>query len=197
MDLSRSQRSEERRRELLPVLAAAFSEYGYRRATTAELAKRCQVRENVLYRLWPDKKGMFLAVLDYLFDRRMEKWQTEIDRSSSPESIIQRLVQLTGEDLGEQGLYRVIFTALNETEDQDIQRALQRLYHRYHERLESALRKYRQPSGESTKTQCGDTAWALIGLVSFMNIALDLELMPAKERKRLFTAMALKLIEVT
>ena len=38
----------EKRRELLPVIARAFAELGYRRATTAELARRCGVRENIL-----------------------------------------------------------------------------------------------------------------------------------------------------
>lgn len=195
--MPRPQKSEERRRELLPVLAAVFSELGYRRATTAELAERCKVRENILYRLWPDKKAMFLAVLDYLFQRRMDKWKTEIDKAASNESSIIRLVELTSKDLGEHGLYRVIFTALNETEDVDVKLALQRLYRQYHERLDSELRKHRQLSGVSTATKCGDLAWALIGLVSFMNIVLDLDLMDAKERKRMFAEMAFKLIEVS
>ena len=193
--LPRPQKTEERRRELLPVLAAAFRELGYRRATTAELAERCQVQENILYRLWPDKKAIFVAALDYLFLRRMDKWKTEIGKAASHESGVIRLVELTSNDLGEHGLYRVIFTALNETEDVDVKNALQRLYRRYHERLVLELSKYRELSGISTATECADSAWALIGLVSFMNIALDLDLMDGKERKRLFSAMAFKLID--
>lgn len=195
MHLPRPPKSEDRRRELLPLLAAAFSELGYRRATTAELAERCKVQENILYRLWPDKKAIFLAALDYLFLRRMDKWKTEIDKAASNKSSVIRLVELTSNDLGEHGLYRVIFTALNETEDVNIKHALQRLYRRYHERLGSELVKYRKLSGISTEAECGDLAWALIGLVSFMNIVLDLDLMDGKERKRLFSAMAFKLID--
>ena len=58
----------------------------------AELAERCQVRENILYRLWPDKKAIFLAVLDYLFQKRMDKWTNEIDKVASSESSIIRLI---------------------------------------------------------------------------------------------------------
>lgn len=193
--MPRPPKSEERRRELIPVLAAAFSELGYRRATTAELAARCQVQENILYRLWPDKKAIFLEALDYLFLRRMDKWKAEIERTASNESSFIRLVELTSNDLGEQGLYRVIFTALNETEDVDVKKALQRLYRRYHERLVFELGKHRDLAGISKATECADAAWALIGLVSFMNIVLDLDLMDRKERKRLFSAMAFKLID--
>ena len=41
-------RIEQRRRELAPLLARAFAELGYRRATTAELAVRCGVQEKAL-----------------------------------------------------------------------------------------------------------------------------------------------------
>ena len=49
--MPRPSKADERRRELLPLVAEAFSELGYRRATTAELAARCGVQENILYRL--------------------------------------------------------------------------------------------------------------------------------------------------
>jgi len=193
--LPRPSKLEDRRRELLPVLAKAFSELGYRRATTAELAERCEVQENILYRLWPDKKTIFIAALDYLFQRRMDKWEKELSKESFATSRIVRLVDLTSKDLGENGLYRVIFAALNETEDVDIRIAMQRLYRAYHGSLETELTAYRKLSHSSQPDECRDSAWALIGLVSFMNIALDLELMDSKERKRLFSELAFKLID--
>lgn len=193
--MSRPSKSEDRRRELLPVLAAAFGELGYRRATTAELAERCQVQENILYRLWPDKKTIFIAALGYLFQRRMDKWKKELDKVSSTKSRIVRLVELTSKDLGENGLYRVIFSALQETDDAEIKLAMQQLYRRYHVNLQAELVTNRKPSSNSTPTECGDLAWALISLVSFMNIAVDLELMDSKERKRFFSEMAFKVID--
>ena len=52
--MPRPNQSDQRRRELLPVVTDAFAELGYRRTSTAELAERCNVRVNILYRLWPD-----------------------------------------------------------------------------------------------------------------------------------------------
>ena len=49
--MARPSQSPEKIKELLPVVARAFAELGYRRTTTADLARRCGVRENVLYRL--------------------------------------------------------------------------------------------------------------------------------------------------
>ena len=57
---------DDRRRQFTPRVATAFIELGYRGTTTAELAQRCGVRENVLYRIWPTKKAMFLDAVEYV-----------------------------------------------------------------------------------------------------------------------------------
>lgn len=44
--MPRPSRLPEKRRELLPTVARAFAELGYRRATTAELARRCGVPDH-------------------------------------------------------------------------------------------------------------------------------------------------------
>lgn len=195
--MPRSSKSEERRRKILPLLAAAFGNLGYRRATTAELASRCDVQENTLYRLWPDKKAMFLAALDFLVLRRMDKWKAEIEKTHTDESHAARLIELTGKDLGENGLYRIIFAAFNETDDPDIKHALQRLYRRYHKRIEEEIVRHRKLSGARKAAEDEDTAWALIALVAFMNIALDLELMNGRKRQQLFSTIAIQLLNVS
>ena len=66
---------DEKRKELLPIVAQTFAELGYRRATTAELALRCEVRENILYRIWSDKKAMFIASIDYVYEQAASVWR--------------------------------------------------------------------------------------------------------------------------
>jgi AcrR family transcriptional regulator len=172
------------------LVAAAFSELGYRRATTAELAARCSVQENILYRLWPDKKAMFVAAIEFLFWRRMDNWKSQFDETSPGESRVSRLIELTGKNLGEQGLYRIIFAALSETDDPDVKQALQRLYRRYHDRVLTEISRHREQRGVRDVAKDDDTAWMLIGLVAFMNIALDLELMSSRKSQQLFSTMA-------
>jgi AcrR family transcriptional regulator len=193
----RPSKANERRQKLLPQLAEAFGELGYRRATTAELAARCDVQETILYRLWPGKKkAMFVAAVDYLFQRRMAKWEAALaEAAGSDESRAARLIRLTGRDLGEQGLYRVIFTALDETDDPDIRQALQRLYRQYHVRVAAEVTRHRECRGARNVVGANDTAWALIGLVTFMNNALHLDLMSAKDGERLFGLMAFALLD--
>lgn len=187
--MARPSKAEERRQELLPFIAAAFSELGYRRATTAELAARCAVQENVLYRLWQDKKAMFVASIEFLFARRMSKWRSALAEKAPQDSRSSSLIELTGKNLGEQGLYRIIFAALSETDDPEVKQALKRLYRRYHTQVENEIAMHRgQQDIEGLGNE--ETAWALIGLVAFMNIALDLDLISSQKRQRMFTRMA-------
>jgi AcrR family transcriptional regulator len=68
--MPRPNQSAEKRQALLPILAEAFAEVGSRKATTAELARRCGVQETILYRLWVDKRAMFLASIDRILEHR-------------------------------------------------------------------------------------------------------------------------------
>ncbi|MCO6046890.1 TetR/AcrR family transcriptional regulator [Aeoliella sp. ICT_H6.2] len=185
---------EERRKTLLPVLTEVFSELGYRRTTIAELAERCGVQENILYRMWSDKKAMFLAAIDFLFWRRMAKWQQALESDSSGDRVA-RLIDLTANDLGEQGLYRIIFSALGETDDADFKEALKQLYLRYHQRIRAEVAAYRAERTSNNSPGEADTAWALIAMVAFLNIAIELDLLSPTGRKRLFQTISKFLLD--
>ncbi len=133
---------------------------------------------------------MFVAAIEFLFWRRMDNWKSQFDETSPGESRVSRLIELTGKNLGEQGLYRIIFAALSETDDPDVKQALQRLYRRYHDRVLTEISRHREQCGVRDVAKDDDTAWMLIGLVAFMNIALDLELMSSRKSQQLFSTMA-------
>ena len=125
--MARPNRSHEKRAELMPIVAQAFSELGYRKATTAELAARCGVQENILYRLWNDKKAMFAASIDYLYDATMQVWQDLIDQAEAdPDgpTAAERILAYDAEHRGEKGFYKITFAALSETADPDVLAAL-------------------------------------------------------------------------
>ncbi len=136
---------------------------------------------------------MFVAAIEFLFERRMDKWKYAID-DSSEKTRASQLIALTGKDLGEQGLYRIIFAALCETDDSDVRHVLRRLYQRYHERVKLEITKHREQESVRDMPDENDTAWTLIGLVAFMNIALDLDLMSARKREQLFFTMTTLLL---
>src|SRR5258706_11925618 len=60
----------ERRRELvLDAARAEFGERGYESTTTEAIARRVGVSQPYLFRLFPSKRAIFLAVLEGCFDQ--------------------------------------------------------------------------------------------------------------------------------
>ncbi len=85
--MTRPSQTEAQSKRLLPIVCQVFSELGYRRTTTAELAHRCDVRENILYRLWPDRKAMFLAAIDDIFRSCATIWNEILADHLAPEQL--------------------------------------------------------------------------------------------------------------
>jgi AcrR family transcriptional regulator len=181
--MPRPDRSPERRAELLPTIAKAFAELGYRRATTAQLAAACDVQEVVLYRLWPDKKAMFLAALEHVYDASLAAWEallTATDRRSAAE----RLLEYEADHHGEFGFYRLLWAGLSDADDPDIRTALARLYTRYHEFIVRRLREHRGKAAAAGDVE--PAAWALIGLGTITSVGKELGLLGSADRRALW-----------
>lgn len=171
----------ERRRELVTHLVETFAELGYRRTTTAELAARCGVRENILYRLWPDKRAMFVAALQHVYERSEETWDAllvDADEAASPAELV---LDYEARHHGEFGLYRIVFAGLSETDDPEIAKAMRDLYGRFQRYVQRQVEAH----GGSTDRDPGQVAWAIVGLGTVANIARELELLSARARARL------------
>jgi AcrR family transcriptional regulator len=188
--MPRPSQLDDRRRELLPVVAKAFSELGYRRATTAKLAERCDVRETILYRLWDDKRAMFLAAIDFLYERRMAKFRKDLRKPRGNGSDMERVIDYVAELLGKDGLYRIIFAGLAENDDPEIQSALKRMYKNYQRVIEEHIADHRADSSRSGIPADADSAWAIIGLVTVMNVLRQLNLEPLTRRKEMFKELS-------
>lgn len=174
----------ERRKELLPIVARTFSELGYRRTTTAELGKRCGVRENILYRLWPDKKAMFIASIDFVFDLSAQTWGKLLARCSSAQEGARQLLEYEARHHGEFGHYRIVFAGLSETDDPDIRTAMQRMFGRFQRFLANQIKAGRK-NGSRMLPQPSLAAWAVLGLGTAANISQDLDLLGSRQRQKL------------
>ncbi len=171
----------------MPVVARAFAEMGYRRTTTADLARRCGVRENILYRLWPDKKAMFVAAIDYVFDLSVETWGKLLGHPAKRQSAARRLLEHEASHHGELGLYRIVFAGLSETDDSEIREALGRMYEHFQKFIREQIEEHRKAAGGGDAGNVGSmsAAWAVIGLGTVANIGRELGLMSDADRRRL------------
>ncbi len=167
-------------------MAKAFAELGYRRATTAELARRCRVRENILYRLWSDKKAMFIASIGYVYEQAAQSWQRILREGEGEMPSAERLLNHEARHYGESGLHRIIHAGLSETDDPDVRRALRNMYERFQRFIHRQITDHRD--GRLKKSVSPDavvSAWAIVGLGNVANISRELGLLTDRQRKRL------------
>jgi len=183
----------EKRAELIPLVARAFAELGYRRTTTATLAHRCDVRENVLYRLWPDKKAMFIAAIEYVYQLSERTWNHLLTAGDDHPGA-ERLLDYESRHHGEFGHYRIVFAGLSETDDPEIRAALRRMYQRFHRFLSARIAAYRANARRSLPA-ADLSAWAVIGLGTVANIGRELGVLPQTQRRQLFTRLGRLLLE--
>lgn len=184
----------EKRRELMPVLARAFADLGYRKATTAALAEACGVQENILYRLWPDKRAMFVAAIEYTYDFSEQTWLRLLAERTRNGTAAERLVGFESLHHGEFGHYRIAFAALSECGDPAIYDALKRMYTRFHRFLYAQILNSRDGErGHGLNPEIA--AWAAIGLGTVANIGRELGILSDADRKRLIGEVGRHLLE--
>ncbi len=178
----------------MPVIARAFAEHGYRRATTAKLAEACGVRENVLYRLWPDKKAMFVATIEYMYRLSADAWSNVIAKVGPGQSAAERVLAYSSEHHGELGLYKLIFAGLTETDDPDVQKALRDMYARFHKFIAQQIAVHRDENNGKIPRNVELAAWAFVGLGTVVGIGRELELLGPVQRKNLMREMGALLL---
>ena len=192
--MARPSQISERRREMIPIVARAFAELGYRRMTTAELARRCGLRENVLYRLWPDKKAMFMAAIDYVFDLSAATWRNLLKESPDRKTSAQRLLTYEAGRHGEFGLYRIVFAGLSESDDPEVREALARMYSHFQKFIREQVRTHRD-SRARCLPDAELAAWAIVGLGTVANIGRELGLLGTADRRKLMEQAGKCLLE--
>jgi AcrR family transcriptional regulator len=184
--MSRPNLSSERRAKLLPEVARTFARLGYRRTTTAELARRCSVRENILYRLWPDKKSMFIASIDFVFELSVGIWQERLKAGDQINTEAERLLDYESVHHGEFGFYRIVFAALSETDDSEIREAVRRMYSKFHSFIEQRIDVHSKSLSKSSPSDAALLSWAFLGLGTISNLGREFELLSDADRARLF-----------
>ncbi len=193
--MARASKLEARRDEFTPIIATAFAELGYRRATTAELARRCGVQETILYRIWPDKKAMFMAAIGSVYETSLRTWEKLVGDAAPRSGTARRILDYETRHQGEFGLYRIVFAGLSETDDEDIHAALKEMYARFHEFIHAQITAHREAVPGAEGPDAALAAWATLGLGTVVNIGRELGLMSEGLRKDLMGEIGGMLLE--
>ena len=175
---------EKRRKQFMPRMAEVFIKRGYLGATSAELARHCNVRENVLYRIWPNKKAMFREAIRYIYDVTIENWQQILSQEDGDRTPARRILNHQAANHGKMRLYRIVFAGLM-VDDPEIRADLRDLYREFHRYIVELLREHHQQSECATGLDEQAAAWALIGMGAVVDIQRELGLLEPQERGRL------------
>jgi len=192
--VTRFDRSDDRRAELLPLIADVFKESGFRRATTKELAERCGLRENQLYRLWPDKKAMFLAAIEFVYAATAASWQRVMLDESLGRTAAERIFNHEVKHRGDHALYRITFAGLNEADDPEVRKALAGMYQRFVGTIAGVVEEHRQALGVDSGIDPNQAAWGLIGIGTISDITRALSLLSLGERSAMLSAIGAPLL---
>jgi AcrR family transcriptional regulator len=89
--------SAEVRSRILSAAAALFAERGYGDATTREIARRADVAEQVIFRIYPTKQALFDAAVVEPFDQFLsdytDRWLAAPTPGGDPEEVLQQFVE--------------------------------------------------------------------------------------------------------
>ncbi len=133
---------------------------------------------------------MFLAAIDDIFRSRAEVWSEILADRPAPEQAVERIVKYESQHQGEFGFYRIVFTALTETDDEDIRVALVNMYKSFHQLVCSQVEAGRGSGDLESDLPVEMAAWGLLGLATISNIIRELKLLPPRQRERMFATVA-------
>ena len=167
----------QRREQLLDCAAALFSERGYARATTAELARAAGVTEPIIYRHFASKKDLFCALIERTGSDTLTMWESDLEGAKDP---AERLSRLIGDNpmVSDRGrdAYRVFLQAITEVDDPDIRAAINHHISSLHAFLVRELEVAQRAHKVAARFRPELIAWLLInvgmgyGVLSAMEI---------------------------
>lgn len=153
----------DRKLQVLEAAVQVFAEKGFRGATTAQLAAAAGVTEPILYRHFPSKQALFVALLELAGRDTLGEWRQSIAPLKSPMDKLRVLLRLnpaTHPRLGR--YYRIILHAQAEIDDPLILAALRRHYQRYAQFLTNLIHSAQRTGLVRKDVLAAGLAWQLI-----------------------------------
>lgn len=132
--------ADERRSTVLRTAIQAFAARGYYGTTTTEVAKAAGISQAYLYRLFPDKESLFVAVIDHCAARLRESMADGVARARSrePEAILAAMDDAYAQLIKDRDLLRVLMHANCAASEPPIREAIRACYAKQVEYVRSA-----------------------------------------------------------
>lgn len=158
--------AKERKASVLDCACGIFSTGSYRGTTTAEIAREAGVTEPVLYRHFPSKRALYLAVLDESWRRLHELWEAVVEGEPDPRFWVGAMGQayfaakdpkVMCADLWMQAL-------IEASDDAEIRKFMRRQMREVHDYVSDVIRRSQAAGGVLPERDASAEAWIFISI---------------------------------
>jgi AcrR family transcriptional regulator len=91
--------ADERRKQVLAAALAVFAVHGYYGSSTATIAKEAGISHSYVFKLYPTKEDMFVAVVDFCFNRIIERFRDAAEGVTGTPSERLKIIGLSYADI--------------------------------------------------------------------------------------------------
>ncbi|WP_099050077.1 TetR/AcrR family transcriptional regulator [Serratia rubidaea] len=176
-NISPSQRGRPREFDTERALQQAvrqFSVYGYHGTSIADLNRALNLTSGSIYKAWGDKRGLFLATLDYYIAQRIENVQAATAAAGSGRekvyAFLAAYAKLSSGSEGRQGCLIVATAVELSAYDDEIARRLAAQQQRWESQLSRLLEEGQQDGSVAASCEPAVTATLLIALTRGMRV---------------------------
>lgn len=134
--------AEERKKQILKSAVTVFAKSNYRSAKVVDIADEVAISEAMVYKYFPTKKSIFLAILAHMSARIIAFWKEEVKKEPDALTALKKMGLVYYERMKEHpNELKVQFQAISEIDDEDIARQLRKDHLKYIGFINSILKK--------------------------------------------------------
>ncbi|MEW6364983.1 MAG: TetR/AcrR family transcriptional regulator [Acidobacteriota bacterium] len=160
-----------RRETILLASLRAFARKNYMRVTTRELAEEVGLSEPALYKYFDSKRHLFITLIEYIGRRMIGRWKEIEAQNNDPLSSIHAIgVHHFQKVIRDRDYTRVMFQAISEVSEPEIQRAVERVYSSFVDYIAQLLRRAVRDGSIKPKIDAHMVAWHFLSLGFTLNL---------------------------
>ena len=149
----------------------ALARSNYRTTSIAEIATEAGITEPAVYRYFPTKKALFIAIIEDVGQRVLSIWNGIRDESPGP---LQALGRIGGDyyerAMTRRGDLKVLFQALAEVDDDEIRQALRVQFSSYVDLLTDVIEEAQRTHKIREDVDAKAAAWCFLSVGFTLNL---------------------------
>jgi AcrR family transcriptional regulator len=177
--------AEERKPQIMRSAIKALARSNYRTTSIAEIAHEAGITEPAVYRYFPTKKALFIAIIRDVGRRILEIWEGLRDDATGPLVALGKIaLDYYERAMTRRGDLKVLFQALSEVDDDEIREALRDQFSSYVTLLSEIYEEAKKEGLIRQEVDVHTSAWGFLSLGFTLNLVGLLQMESKLNRKR-------------